>query len=290
MSKFRFAGSPHGIHYEGDYKLCPTKHFLSHEVVWSKGRGLQATGRETYFSVGSAVHEGLAAYYREEGTADSLAIAVQYLEEEAKLFYGITRDHLVQSIEQTMYLLSEYIDRYPLKAETFRIVETEREVEVKLAPGHIYTVRIDLVVQDIPSSRYFVMEHKTTSQPQEKFEKQFALNPQITGLVFGAREAYNYPVTGVIVNAIRKKPIDFYRFPVLRTDEDIMAWVHDRMDIREEIEQKRQKKFWRRNEGAPCVDPITGKECLFRSVCMYGESEQVFGGMYLPRYGKEETK
>jgi hypothetical protein len=288
MSKFRFAGSPFGIHYEGDYKECPTKHYLSHEVTWSRGRGLQSTNREGYFSVGSAVHEGLASYYRGEGEGDAIARAVEYLEEEAKVYGGISYDTKLASIQQTMELLSEYVDHYPLERETFRVVQTEREVEVQLAPGHTFTVRIDLVVQDIPTGRFFVLEHKTTSQPQDKFEKQFALNPQITGSVFGAREAYKYPVTGVIVNAIRKKPVDFYRFPVLRDDKDIVAWVQDRVDIREEIARKREKKFWRRNEGSPCVDPLTGKECLFKPLCMYGESEQVFGGMYLPRYTEEK--
>lgn len=78
------------------------------------------------------------------------------------------------------------------------------------------------------AGRYFILEHKSTSQLGAYYFDQFKPNNQVSGYIWGARQLSGQPVGGAIINAIgiyRASPTKFIRQITTRTDHELEVWL-----------------------------------------------------------------
>lgn len=206
----------------------------------------RTTHQNAALTFGSAIHEGLEAYYKNPRLSDDhrlqLALIHTLIPFEGRSFpinEWRTADRACDTIQR-------YIKRYP--TEPFTILDCEAAVElpfsiplctmefngmvngVQVDTVHVYwTGKIDLAVQQDGS--YWVMDHKTTSMVGPSFWDHFHLSNQTVGYVWAAQKLYNAQFAGLIVNCIVGRPItksgthtDFERQRFYYTPEQVNEW------------------------------------------------------------------
>lgn len=80
------------------------------------------------------------------------------------------------------------------------------------------------------ANRYFILEHKTTSQLGSYYFDQYKPNNQVTGYIWAARKLSGQPVGGAIINAIGVYKVGTTKFArqiTTRTDAEITEWLRN---------------------------------------------------------------
>jgi len=136
---------------------------------YSYVEGLEPIRRSSPLWVGTAVHNGLEAYYLQHPPDPARAMeAINrfFFMERQRLGYnqmdGADRDAFNEDAELALGMLNHYLKWAP-KYDDFEVVETEFYAEVPLAKGIRLTLRADGLLID-KSNDAWLFEHKTTAQ------------------------------------------------------------------------------------------------------------------------------
>lgn len=222
--------SPHGYNWDAPWLECRRK--WAWENIW----GYYPQGGARPFAMGSAIHEGLEAWYfpttDSQGTRqiEAIARARSRMQKEAGLHENL-QEYLQDDLMMIESLLSGYFARYP--TELFRVIgKPEKEFCVCLICQHMrddhtpykdddgdpqwgycthpgcqckalmpYTGKIDLPVEQ--DGQALVIEHKSSGLDAGSFIKLYHLSDQITGYVWGARILHP-KVAGALLNGLGK--------------------------------------------------------------------------------------
>jgi hypothetical protein len=166
------------------------------------------------FDFGTAIHEGLRAYY-EPATWGDLKLMRQNAREAfastyEKLFAKVTIGDVQfeMDITETIDVGNRMLEYYFLYAKkndegwTPKFVEIEFEVPIPGLPNCVYQGRIDLIVED--EYGYWIVDHKTAKQ--FRGTGWLSLDDQCGSYAWAIREMLGLNVRGVIFNELRKSP------------------------------------------------------------------------------------
>lgn len=244
-----------------------------HHIVKTQQPG-QLGNRQYALSVGTIVHEFLAAYY------DSFV----QLGQTSRPAGGIQPDVLYQTLVSNGYaeeateakrVFDAYLVKYNGKdgylATDVKIIAVEHHVQRMFPWGQPHTARADMVLH-MPDG-YWVVDHKTTVARTTEFIEGWQIDPGILGLMWACEPEFN-PIRGVSINGlIKTKTPDFDRFMYAKDDRMIEAWLA-MMQYKCKEEKLAAEHDWPQNFSA-CfrkMGPHIGK-CRFFSRCVYGETD-----------------
>lgn len=223
---------------------------------------------------GKVMHDALATYY-----TDGLEKAIALFRET----YVNPEGEELRTVETGIRCLETYAEVY--KKEPFVLASTP-EVGFVIPMGDVlWGGRLDLPV--IWDGDLYVFEHKTTTQLNTNYIKQFDLDGQITGYAVGAEEFFGKKCLGCIVNVIElwkplirpratsKKPDEhFLRAPIARSQ-----FMKDTFKRNVNLVVKEIKKCHETNEwcGAYSRDVCRSynSDCPYKALCQFGEDERI---------------
>lgn len=297
------------------YKTCPKK--FEYRIL----RGLSPRMQARSLVFGSAMHEGLAAWYRtanndQNTVAKKLKRAIEELDPEGKVYAPLLpasgkwdifelRQELAVLIalialppipdshagdHRSHRLLEEVIRFYcsMYKYEPFQILYVEKSFVIFLDENTLYSGLLDLVIRW--AGKVIVLDHKSTSSIFS-FGENFSPNGQLSGYILGMKSSLQEEVSNeACINAIqvskRKaglKPEDFQRFPnVHRTDEQLDEFVHNTLSWMKKIREDIARMSFDMNESS--CHHYGG--CPFRPVCRVSPEnrELVIANFYDVKY------
>jgi hypothetical protein len=215
-----------GSHFLGQFRECPAKHFYANHAPHPEAtdsHGFTTWTTSSPLLVGSGVHEGLATLYRsrcitgeDNGLWDQdaaiAAIETHFAERRSEF---ATDDQYTEDLAMATRILREYHDFYGPGGLLYEwpdlkvVIDAqgpviEREVELDLGGGFVFTARLDGLVTY--HGRRYTFEHKTTAASSlGRLFISMAMNTQALGqhTILHA----NYPdlgPEGVLVNALVK--------------------------------------------------------------------------------------
>lgn len=258
------------------FQTCPSKYDLRIRQGWS------VSGKAAALGFGGAMHEGLAAWYK-EGTVEA---AIQAIHDSWP--QGMPPDDY-RNEGKAFKVMAEYIKEYP--GETFTIVQGAEgaliEVPFSIDTGmFLVCERCDGKMPSHPKGwccgeplepieyggifdgliefgpQVYVLEHKTTSQLGSQYFNQFKPNNQITGYIWGAGLLSGKRVGGALINAIgayKAGTTRFVRDFTTRTERDIAEWMKHVKYICQAIKNYEKMGVW----------PMHTSACTLYSGCEF---------------------
>ncbi len=103
------------------------------------------------------------------------------------------------------------------------------------------------------AGRYFILEHKTTTQFGSYYFDQYNPNNQVTGYIWAARKLSGQPVGGAIINAIgiyKASATKFGRQITTRTEAQISEWLKNVWYEASEIQINQKNNYWPMRTGS----------------------------------------
>lgn len=243
------------------YKACP----LQWRFYWDlKLRAIEAESGEHHLRFGNAFHKGLEQLYRGGSFAAAKeAFLTAYPRQLDANDRAKTRDTGVVA-------LAEYVKRWKDEDRQWRVLEIEERSDVP------WSVRPDIVLQNIEHGDIYMMDNKTTGQYLNyRYWERFQPNSQITHFLDYGQSKYG-EIEGFIVNAIgfryrerryKDEPAGFWaafeRQTFNRKREQLQFERESRAAWIEDVERSRAANFYRTNTDA-CW------RCQFKPICAAG--------------------
>lgn len=275
------------------FRSCPQKAFLEYVLHYkSKEPSVHLHAGAAYASGQEAVRR---AFYIQGLSADeSLEAGMQAL----LTHYGSfdCPDDSAKSASRTAGALEFYYDRYPLGQDDAVPIELPgggRGIEFSFAeplldaPAHpetgdplIYCGRMDMICKK--GGLTLIEDDKTTSQLGASWPRQWDLRSQFTGYSWGASKAADIHIDGVLVRgvSILKTKYDTMEAITYRPDWQVERWYTQLLrDIKRMIACW-EEGYWDYDLDHACTE-YGG--CLFRSVCLAKQSEQILEQLYSRR-------
>lgn len=194
----------------GYFKRCRTLWDLTSKIR----QNWEPIQRYPAFDFGTAMHEGLRAYY-DPSTWGNLklqrknakeAFAETYEALITKVTVGDVEFELqaTESINLGLMMLDYYFMWAPEqdKGMTPLYVEIEFEVPIPGVPGCIYQGRIDLIIED--EFGYWIVDHKTAKQFGDSM--WLSLDDQCSSYAWAIAKQLGLDVRGVVYNQLKKSP------------------------------------------------------------------------------------
>jgi hypothetical protein len=181
MRKIKRTGSAAGFHFVNLYQCCPRKWYLRFLKGWSPKLLAKP------LVLGSAFHEGKAAFYSGKGEEASIAVANQVLAESKE---QMTDDNFEEVSFRVPHLLHYWITQVgALDLEQYTPVAIEKEYKVPiLDTGFIMTIRPDTILKDKASGLIFIMETKTSGFSVRVTAEAVYYGDQATAYMMGVRK------------------------------------------------------------------------------------------------------
>jgi hypothetical protein len=196
---------------------------------------------------GTALHEGLATFYKTKSVAKAKAKALSEIKKVQSL-YEHDADFRI-----ALYRLPVLISHWAMAQgfpdlERYEILGVEEDFREELPglPGFYFTGRMDLLVRDKTDGNVYVVDHKTSSSSKDITRDGLTYGDQATGYIWLAQKKLNVPIAGMIgdilywhKNATSEANIDCFRPPVItRNGHEIRAFLLGLQQIFSEISQK----------------------------------------------------
>ena len=195
MQKILEAGKSRASwHEKGMILKCPRRYALS----------LGAEKMPTAETLqGSLMRQALAHHYTTEEVADPLTavdiLAVQGLEQYPDLPWQEKADIVKQ-------VYSEYKIHHWVADQSWKVEEVEYEMGYYVRDHddtcYLHTQRADLIVKDIVSGLYYIVDHKTTGFIGPKLISNYSMGAQFVGYRNLGAFKYGEEFGGVIINLI----------------------------------------------------------------------------------------
>lgn len=243
------------------YKNCPLQYRFQWELQLRR-RDAEASDHHRRF--GNAIHRGLEALYLHKSWAEIKAAFVQAYPTQLDL------SDKAKTQENGLIALATYIRQYRTDAQNWKIVAVETRSDDP------WSVKPDLVVENVEHGGLYLVDHKTTGKYLDySYWEQYEPNSQITHYLDYAQSKYG-PIEGFIINAIsfrfrekayRGEPAGFWcRFERQTFNRNASQLEFERRSRAEwiaDLERSRSNGFWRTNTSS-C------KFCEFKSICAPG--------------------
>lgn len=261
------------------FQMCPAKYELRAREHWTARRKSGALG------AGTAIHAGLAEWYRTKNPARALARLAQAWPAEMPLDDWRTK-------QKALEVMAAYIRNY--EQEPFTVVSAAANPMIECTftlPTGLYLDCPDCPGSDREevdgrwvcencaqpleeieyggifdgliefSASLYILEHKTTSMLGPFYFNQFKPNNQVTGYIWAAEVMSGQRVGGALINAIgmyKSSATKFERQITTRSELEIKEWLHNLKHVCQMIRDCEQRNYW----------PLQTASC-----CLYGRCE-----------------
>lgn len=249
------------------HQTCPAKYKLRIHDGWQSRRRSGALGQ------GSAIHAGLATWYRTGLIEDAIASIRSAWDDSTPVDDFRTLDKAIE-------VMKAYISVYPKESWTVvegpasQLVEVAFTIDTEMycdcdkcgcasqANGDCvnchtqcepieYGGIFDLLAEF--GNKVYVVDHKTASQMGAYYFDQFKPNNQMTGYIWAAQQLSGRVVDGCIINAIcitKSGKITFNRNITTRTEREIERWLGDLRTTCNEIRYHERTGQWPMRTGS----------------------------------------
>lgn len=243
------------------YKNCPLSWRFRHDL------GLRSVDSDDnhHLVFGNAIHKGLEQFYR----GSSWSVIRDAFEAGYPTQLDVN-DH-AKTRANGVVALAKYIKRYR--------VEDKRQwkiLEIETRSDDPWSVKPDLVVENIEHGGIYLVDHKTTgSYLNYRYWERYQPNSQVTHYLDYAQSRYG-PIEGFIINALmfrfrerayKGEPAGFWtafeRQTFNRKPEQLEYERLSRADWVADLERSRENHFWRTNTDA-CW------KCDYKPICAAG--------------------
>jgi hypothetical protein len=212
-------------------------------MAWHLGyvMGYQSTRLNPALDLGTGVHHGLELFYAER--RDPVKAFEAWCKERRGQINPQWDDDINALVELEglgVVMLEGYKQRYG-DDEGLEVIATEHTLtrpipnpETGEDSEFTLTVRLDGIVRDVDTGKYFSLEHKTYKRLDTAF---FDLNPQFTAQVWAGYDlvttlGIDEPLTGILYNGLRKQAPSgrvkgdlFHRQKIYKNDDQINAML-----------------------------------------------------------------
>lgn len=243
------------------YKNCP----LQWRFQWDLAlRQIDLESSEHHLRFGAAFHAGLEQLYRGNGlTAARDAFLAAYPKQ-------LDVNDKAKTQANGIATLVDYANRWRDEDRRYRVIAIESRSDDP------WSVKPDLVVENIEQGGLYLIDHKTTGQYLNyQYWEQFQPNSQITHYLDYAQSKYG-PIEGFIINAIgfryrerayKGEPAGFWNHFERQTFNRRPAQLdYERVSRQlwiEDLERSVELGFYRTNTGS-C------RFCSFKPICAPG--------------------
>lgn len=271
---------------------CPFRYFC--EYV----RRLTPTKIADYFKWGTLVHFCLEALDNREKIADAIERFTTELEERQPPVEATELAIWADMLITVPYVVDAYLIHYGAdEINRYESMGVEKSFSYTLANGIIFRGKIDRVVLDTWTGKYYTWERKTPAQtgPSYYIALQHASQPK--GYILAARKALGIYVEGTIYDIIKKaepkkslSPQELGQFymgfheryferpkPLVFSDEEIEAYESDLLQATELMKYAECEGLWPKHHPG---NRYGG--CAYAAYCLHGE-ETVERGQYYTR-------
>lgn len=266
--------SERGSSFYKAYMKCPKYFdFRYNKNVLPKGISLPLL-------LGDSFHEGMKRHYinkkKKVDDFDAVVLAAMDVIENSKV------DNKSKHIDYITRMLVDYEHKYRKIDEDWEVVGTEFPSVVMIG-GILYTGRMDLLVRQISTGLYYVVDHKTTGKALDAYFREFQDDIQGTGYTYIGSRISSVPISGIIINAVQKhkdkaESFTFGRDTFLKTPKDYAEFestiktldgLIQIADVDNSLYYKNRTSCW-----------SFGKPCEYLKLCNYGETEDILYAFY----------
>jgi len=216
--------------------------------------------------------------------SDALTIGTNYHAKLEELYEGNYVDVTDSTKETAMALAyAKYI--FP----DVKVKKAEEWIEKEIMPGRILHGRVDGITED-----GIVVEHKTTSRDiGAEYEYNLMWDEQVLAYMYltGTRHIIYTVCRKPTIRQKKDETVDdfFHRmvewydedteskircFDVIRTDAEVEAWVHETMEVLEQMDDCRGLEDKCYKNTLHCQS--FGSECPYKSVCLHYDADQQY--------------
>lgn len=209
------------------YQHCPRERFWGYEY---RGQGIQRVLNSIPLLTGSLIHEPLSQVLKhgpgrmEDAIRDAreryqLVVSTQGLLSDSfdgsEEMYGAAVKAVNWQVEEQLAILEALTRgwvklRYPALVAEFDIIDVEREERFEFPPVALYDqplvlmTRSDALLRRKGSGELFVLNFKSTSEPNIIWQQQWQYDSQTISEVLAIEKRLNEVVSGVIVEGLVK--------------------------------------------------------------------------------------
>lgn len=170
--------------------------------------GLEPKDRPIYYDFGTAIHLGLAEFYRGKEVVEILTAIESYFQDNAPAIDEPDRlSSWMEAKELAIGMMKGYIVHYQGR-ETFKVLEIEKPFELDILDvrGFKYddvklAGKVDGIIED---NGLWILEHKTAKTIDNRYERKLTLDAQSMIYLEAMERVYNKPFRGIIYNVLAK--------------------------------------------------------------------------------------
>jgi len=264
-----------GFHFANLYQCCQRKFFIKF-VIRPAAKYVSAS-----LLYGVAVHEGCATFYKTKSMDKAKAKVIAELKKVKTLFEHF-EEYQTALLRGPILVAHWVVSQGALDLKRYNIISVEGDFSQELPgmPGFVFTGRMDIVVQDKKTLKYYVIDHKTSSSSKDLTENGVKYGDQATGYIWLASKQLNVKIEGMIADILywhkiakSESNIDCFRGEVVtRSPRDIHAFLQGLKQVFSEISQK--VAAYRKGMDEDMLFPRNtyycmsyGKPCEFASIC-----------------------
>lgn len=178
------------------FQTCPTKAMVSY--------GWNLVPTETSNApaeAGTALHKAIEIHLA-GGSLDECRQALHgaYYDFSLRIAHG---DRL--GFDNVQLVLESWIERNPLHELPYAIHGAdyiEMPFDLPFGEGVRYVGKLDALVHRHDGQALYVLDTKSTGNPDYKFRKQFNIGSQMTGYVWAADQMFDEPIAGIFINVV----------------------------------------------------------------------------------------
>lgn len=201
-----------GGHQMELFETCPRMFRIMEDMA---REGAKTKGSRFFLNRGSLVHIGLAHYHaiRAINEQGKVRAGDVHISNPAQLYPPVEAVHVGAdvhpewrgSLREAEALVERYIEWADTNPNPWEIIGVEVEVGIQLAPGEVYTARLDLLVRHRALTTIFAVDHKTAYYPQDA-PKLYGHSWQMLGVQEIGRELWGPKWGGIVLNVIASAP------------------------------------------------------------------------------------
>ncbi len=288
-----------------DYRRCQRKWYLG---TYLELRLRQGPEPGSPLSIGTLVHDALAAYYDPSVKADPVLYAEQIFQD-AVAESPAYESALAREFELIRIMLSGYMEWLEETGadQDIEVLGTERMAEIEVAEGITLLSKLDAPVRRVSDGTRMAFEHKTVQSlgaPLSLLKLDTQLLTEHLVLFLSARmegatdaEAYAQ-CTGIVYNMLRKVKRTASAKPPFYGREEVPHNIHELRNhwrhvlaIAREIQRTRARLDAGESHHTACVPNPTREctwDCDFFRVCVLADDGSDFEGALEDTYEKRD--
>jgi len=246
---------------------------------WYRLEKIESPRRKSALEIGTAVHEGLAVFHSEGGTAEkALKIAQDKLEERSGPQLAFEDKSLEEAKNIVDNVLPAYFDHWDNQGELWAPLNVEVEflVEVGTDTGVFLRGRADNL--STYAGGLYLVDYKTAGRMDPRDLLKYEMDIQLSSYIYGISKQLSIDsislggelvkVNGAIIDLLVKtKTPQFAREVFTRTDEEMREFEEEFVELGTRIRQQKQRvedgEDWKK------VFPRNTEHCFRYGTCPY---------------------